>query len=245
MYLYTICAIFLFEKAECLIGLRPPSADPTYRRHQHLQEPDSPHSLPLPKPHQQNLNETQKNIAKFILQRSYKTFILKKDVYDNLKKISSKGTSLHNESLVTTEKRSCDDYTSLKCSIRFLKSTIRDDNNHCESFQGVSNCLCPYCVAHECSIRHTLKSIADDKSCVVQSIPSKGKNKCCQGELLKCTIDTYLSMNEGDRGCDAITEFTTCVSRFTTHLSNNNFDRIFELLLSLTKACIFSIKPYT
>lgn len=36
--------------------------------------------------------------------------------------------------------------------------------------------MCPYCVAHECSIRHTLKSIADDKSCVVQSISSKGKN---------------------------------------------------------------------
>ena len=69
MYLYTIFAIFLFEKAECLIGLRPPSADPTYRRHQHLQEPDSLHSPPLPKPHQQNLNETQKKIAKFILQR--------------------------------------------------------------------------------------------------------------------------------------------------------------------------------
>ncbi|CAC5389669.1 unnamed protein product [Mytilus coruscus] len=245
MYLYTICAIILFKKTECLIGLRPPSADPTYRRHQQLQQSHPLHSPPLPISHHQNLNETQKNIAKFILQRSYKNFVLKKDVYDSLKKISSKGTTLHDEALVSTEKRSCDNYTSLKCSIRFLKSTIREDNDHCESFQDVSNCMCPHCVTHECSIRHTLKSIADDKNCVVQSISTKGINKCCQGELLKCTIDTYLSMNEGDRGCDAITEFTTCVSRFTTHLSNKNFDRIFELLLSLTKTCIYTIKPYT
>lgn len=55
--------------------------------------------------------------------------------------------------------------------------------------------MCPYCVAHECSIRHTLKSIADDKSCVVQSIPSKGKNIFEDGDigdeyhhLLRCTF---------------------------------------------------------
>jgi hypothetical protein len=69
-----------------------------------------------------------------------------------------------------------------------------------------------------------------------------------QKELLteyKCvTIDTYISMTGSEPSCDSISEFTACTAGLTSTLSNLKFDRVFHLLLSLSKTCISSLKLY-
>jgi len=59
---------------------------------------------------------------------------------------------------------------------------------------------------------------------------------------MKCTIDTYISMTESEPSCDSISEFTACTAGMTSTLSNLKFDRVFHLLLSLSKTCISSLK---
>lgn len=49
-------------------------------------------------------------------------------------------------------------------------------------------------------------------------------------------------MTGSEPSCDSISEFTACTAGLTSTLSNLKFDRVFHLLLSLSKTCISSLK---
>ncbi|XP_069113874.1 uncharacterized protein [Argopecten irradians] len=254
-HLLLVC--FTYRAVDGLMGLRPPSA--TYKPH-----PVGPVTGSKPLIHDRRVTdgyESNDDIKLFILQRSRPHSPVRQEIIDKVEALQHQ-TSTEVPPKVKGVTGTCRPSAVLKCTIRFLKDYLRNNTTICQDIEELETCVLDKIDTCDVMASRQAYLILDR---VKALIPTSGRHACgvpthklpattqttlnyspcCVVNLLECMARTYRLLLQDRKSCDAITEFTSCSSFSFRSYEGQAAERIFQSIMTLTRTCIHSRKPYS
>ncbi|XP_060081886.1 uncharacterized protein LOC132561177 [Ylistrum balloti] len=255
---FNLLLIFIYcDTVDGLIGLRPPSA--TYSPH-----PVRPVAGNKPVIHDRRVTDgynSDDDIKLFILQRSRPHSPVRQEVIDKV-------TALQHQTPPEVAPKlkglagSCRPSAVLKCTIRFLKDYLRNNTTICQHIEELETCVlekieaCDLVASRQAYIIlnnvKALIPISGHHACgrSTHALPKSLDNKlnyspCCVVNLLECMARTYRELLDDRKSCDAVTDFTSCSAFSFRSYDSQPAERIFQSIMTLTRTCIHSRKPYS
>ncbi|XP_033755640.1 uncharacterized protein LOC117338400 [Pecten maximus] len=254
---HLILACIYYGTVDGLMGLRPPSA--TYKPH-----PVAPVAGSKPIIHDRRVTDgydSDEDIKLFILQRSRPHSPVRQEVIDKVASLQHQ-TPTEVVPKVKGVVAACRPSAVLKCTIRFLKDYLRNNTTICKHIEELETCIldkidsCDIMASRQAYlILNNVKALVPTSgrhACGVatDTLPETSESRlnyspCCVVNLLECMARTYQLLLQDRKSCEAITDFTSCSSFSFRSYDSQPAERIFQSIMTLTRTCIHSRKPYS